>query len=396
MLVCALFSGDPAWGAADPTDIFQPNFTETLSYDDNLFRLTDNANPIVTANTGKRWDIINRVAAGLKIEYPWKRQSLIFDGNLGYQSYTNHGYLDNVNGFANGKWKWQLGNDWDGLMSYGYQRAIGGFTNTGFFGKDMISNYTALFDINYWFNPSWRINGQYLWLDSQHSAEQRQFLDLVANTGSGGIYYQSSAFKDSYLGLRYRHSDGFQPHRQVDALTLIDNSYTDDEVVLDSLWKPSGKSQLQGNIGWLRRTQPDFPQRDFQGAIWRLDYLWTPTHLTQLELTTYRQLRSFQDLTASYIVVDGVSFAPGWSATEKISLHARLTWELWSYQGNPSTVFGGKTREDNFWSEQLVVSYQFIRNAEASLTYQAAQRTSNYPNQSFQDNMVFASLSLKF
>lgn len=396
MTVVLLAATQGVYGAADPQDTLQPIFTETISYDDNLFRLAKHVNPLLASTTGQRWDVINRAAAGLKVYYPMGRQELSADGSIGYQNYVNHDYLNNLNGFANGKWKWRLGNDFDGLMSYGYQRAIGGFTNTGFFGRDMITNNTALFDGNYWFNPSWRLNGKYIWLDSQHSAEQRKFLDVIINTGMGGIYYQSTKEKDSFLGVRYRYSSGFQPHRQVNFLTLIDNSYTENEVVADVAWKPTGKSQLQGNIGWLQRTQPEFSQRNFSGPIWRLDYLWLVTEITHIEFATYRQLRSFQDLTASYIVADGVSLNPKWSATPKITVEARLVWEQWDYQGSPITVAGAKTREDTVWAEQVVVGYKFIRNAEASLTYQATQRTSNLKNLGYEDNMVFASVSFAF
>lgn len=386
-----------AQAAADETDTLQSSLEDTLTYDDNLFRRYGKLKvPALGGKSTRRWDVINQAAARLKVYYPVGRQEFSVDGRIGYMNFANYDYLNNLNGDVLAKWKWQLGNQWDGVMSYGYKRSMGGFTNTAYFGLDMITNQAAHFEANYWFHPSWRINGQYLWSDSSHGADPRKFLNLVTNTGMGGIYYQSTELKDSYLGLRYRHTDGFQPNRQINLITLIDNSYQENEVVADVAWKPSGKSQLDGHVGWLQRRQAQVPGRDFQGATWRFGGRWMPTETTALGVETYRQLRSFQDLTASYIVVDGVGFGPTWQVTPKISVQGRGSWEQWTYSGDPGIVLGLKTRQDTVWSGRVAATYQVYRSADIVLAYQVTQRSSNRVFANYDDNMVYASAVLRF
>jgi exopolysaccharide biosynthesis operon protein EpsL len=397
-LLCGILAGSAVspGSDADTTDAFQTQVSNTLAYDSNLFRLSDKVNPLSVSPSPQRWDLINLASVGFKSEIPISRQRLNLVGNLGYQSFLNHGYLDNLNGDAGLEWNWQVGNDWTGSLSYSYTRFMGGFTNTFFFGKDMISNNGAAFDANYWFNPSWRVAGKYLWLDSRHSAEQRQFLDLVANSGIVGIYYQSTEKKDSYLGLRYRYTNGLQPNIQMVFGSLIDSSYKENEIVLDGTWTLTGKSHLSGDVGWLQRKQVQGTESDFQGLTFHLKYRWSPSEITQLDLAAYRELRSFQDLTATYIVVDGVSIDPFWSMTRLISVQAKGAWEQWAYAGAPDALFGARERLDTVWYGQITAKYEILRNAQLSLSYQATRRTSNETIFEYMDHMILAGVNLQF
>jgi hypothetical protein len=127
-----LFIGTVAGGgiglvqaAADETDTFQPSFADTLTYDDNLFRRSGKVKMPTLGKSARRWDVINQAAARLKTYYPVGRQEFSVDGTVGYMNFANYDYLNNLNANVLAKWKWQMGNQWDGVMSYGYKRSMG-------------------------------------------------------------------------------------------------------------------------------------------------------------------------------------------------------------------------------------------------------------------------------
>ncbi len=393
--LCTFCAVDSAHGAADATDTLQPYILESLGFDDNLFRLPKNVNPVsVGADAPERWDWTNQVAAGLKTYHPIGRQELSFNGNVGYQSFANHSTLNNLNADLNGLWKWRVGNQWNGLMSYGYKRYLGGFTNTGFFGKDELSNNSLLLEGNYLAHPKWRVNAQYRLFDSQHSASQRKFLDTTTNSGVVGLHYQSTV--ENSLGLQFRYTEGFLPNREPNAFTLVDNSYYEEEILVPVTWRPTGKSYLQADIGWLMRNQKQFSQRNFQGETWHLNYQWLPTGLTQLGLSTWRELRSALDLTASYFVAEGVSLNPSWSISPKITLQGKAAWEQWTYSGNPDIVAGLQTRKDTIWYAQFGATYDLLQSLNLNLSYQYTERTSNRTLFNYNDNMVVGTAMFRF
>ncbi|WP_119632734.1 XrtB/PEP-CTERM-associated polysaccharide biosynthesis outer membrane protein EpsL [Methylocaldum marinum] len=384
-----------SFGAADETDTFQPYVSESLIYEDNLFRLSDGIDAKSLTGKAERWDLNNRLSAGAKLYFPLGLQEFTFQGSMGDNRYVNNDQLDHISLSGKGIWKWQVGKSFTGTMNYGYRRYMGRFVNTRFFGKDLISDDTALFDINYRPNASWRLNAKYQWLDSQHSASERRFLDFTSNTGIMGIHYQSPAANS--IGLQFRHTDARLPNRERRLSTLIDNRYKEYEFGAVYNWKITGKSVLDGHISYLIRSHEEFSQRDFEGEIWQVNYQWTPTGKTSIALSAWRNLLTgTQDLTASYIIANGFSISPTWSATSKISVQAKFSWEEQEYAGDPDLGAREKTRMDTVLNGQLSLSYDFTDHGQLNIGYRAGGRDSSRVLSDYEYNTVFANAILSF
>lgn len=384
-----------SFGAADAIDTFQPYISETLIYEDNLFRLPDDVDAKSLTGKSERWDLNNRLSAGAKLYFPVGLQEFTFQGSMSDNRFVNNDQLDHISASGKGIWKWQAGKSFSGTMSYGHQWYMGRFINTRFFGKDLISDDTALFDINYRPNASWRLNGKYQWLDSQHSASERRFLDFTSNTGIIGIHYQSPS--GNSIGLQLRHADARLPNRERRLSTLIDNQYKEYEFGAVYNWKITGKSKVDGHIGYLIRNHAEFSQRDFEGEIWQVNYQWTPTGKTSIVLSAWRNLLTgTQDLTASYIIANGFSISPTWSATSKISIQAKFSWEEQEYAGDPDLGSREKTRVDTILNGQLSLSYDFTDHGQLNIVYRTGGRDSSRALSDYEYSTVFANVILNF
>lgn len=393
--IALLIWAQKSFGAADETDTFQPYISETIIYDDNLFRLSDKVDSKLLTGKSERWDVNNRLSAGAKLYFPIGRQEFTFEGNIADNRFVNNDHLNHLSTSDKATWKWELGNSLVGTMNYGYRQYMGRFTNTNYFGKDLIIDNTALFDINYKFNPSWRLNGRYQWLDSQHSASVRKFLDFTSDTGIIGIHYRSPA--NNTFGVQVRRTDARLPNRERTLSTLVDNQYREHEFGAVYKWAITGKSVLDGHVGYLMRHHEQFSQRDFEGEIWQVNYQWTPTGKTSITLSGWKNLLTgTQDLTASYIIAEGFSISPTWSATPKIAVQAKFSWEEREYAGDPDVLEGVQTRKDTIIGSQLSLSYNFTDNGQLNIVYRREDRDSSRLFSDYEFNTVFANAILKF
>ncbi|CAI8724186.1 XrtB/PEP-CTERM-associated polysaccharide biosynthesis outer membrane protein EpsL [Methylocaldum szegediense] len=386
---------EASFGVADPTDTFQPYISETLTYDDNLFRRPRETNPNAPIDDSKRWDLINRLSAGLKTYIPVSRQEFFIEGKVDDNRFVNHDNLNHVSAVAKGAWKWQLGTSLGGILGYDYRQYLGRFTNTDFFGKDLITDNSALVDINYKFNPRWRLNGQYRWLNSEHGAAERQFLDLKSNTGIIGLHYKSP--DENTIGIQYTHTDARLPNRERILSALIDNQYQEHELSALYKWQITGKSLVEGRVGYRIRKHKQFSQRDYEGEAWRFNYQWTPTGKTTITLSGWGDLlNKTSDITASYVITRGVSITPTWSVTPKIDLQATFSWEEWQYAGDPKLRPDAKTDEDTILIGRLSASYNFSDHGELNIVYEKGHRNSTRKFGDYEYNAVFANTILKF
>jgi hypothetical protein len=239
------------------------------------------------------------------------------------------------------------------------------------------------------------LNGQYRWLNSEHDAPQRTFLDLTSDTGIIGLHYKSP--DQNTIGVQYTHTDASLPNRERILSALIDNQYQEHELSALYKWQITGKSLVEGRVGYRIRKHKQFSQRDYEGEAWRFNYQWTPTGKTTITLSGWGDLlNKTSDITASYVITRGVSITPTWSVTPKIDLQATFSWEEWQYAGDPKLRPDAKTDEDTILIGRLSASYNFSDHGELNIVYEKGHRNSTRKFGDYEYNAVFANTILKF
>ena len=344
-----------------------------ISYDSNVFRLSDEVDPQTAIGTSDKSDIIYRLGAGGKYELRKSRQKFIAEANVAEYKFQNFDNLDNTSNDLRGEWQWQLGNNWSGNLGVGHRRYLESFANFQENLRDMVEQERIYANANYLFHSRLKLTLDADWVDTEHREQTRKALDSKINNTALTVNWVTPA--QNTVGLQYRTADARFPHP--DAVTLIENNYTEDEYSLVTHWRLSGVSETFARIGHTQRKFDQSPNRNFSAPTWRLTYLWQPTGKTALELATWRELAEFRDRTANYVRVTGISVVPTWSIAPQVVLRGKISRQTLNYQGDPGILAVMNRREDKDRLYQLSALWTPLRLTELAFSVETGRRTSN-------------------
>jgi hypothetical protein len=233
------------------------------------------------------------------------------------------------------------------------------------------------------------------WLKFHHSEPIRASLDSRTVSTTLGVDYLTPA--GGTAGTQVKYSNGEFPQRQFVAGSLVDNRYDEVEASAVVSGYPGGKSHFDMRIGYTSRRHGQLSQRDFDGMTGRLDFDWTPTAKILLNAAVWREIRSIEDVSASYVLSQGFSLGPRWAPTSKLVFQARWVYEKRDFEGDPGFILaGGPAREDRFRGGSLAVGYTPWRNAELALAYERGDRNSNVLGRDYDYDAVSANVKVAF
>jgi hypothetical protein len=180
------------------------------------------------------------------------------------------------------------------------------------------------------------------------------------------------------VGLQYRTADANYPNPQAVGTTLVENDYIENEYSLVAHWQPNGISDIVARLGHTERKFEQAPDRNYSAPTWRLTYNWKLTGKTALEFSTWRELAEFQDLTANYVRVTGISVSPIWSITPQVALRGKVSRDNLDYLGNATA--SANNREDKDRLYQISALWTPLRLTELDFSIETGRRTSNQLN----------------
>ena len=346
-----------------------------LSYDSNVFRLSDEVDPQTAIGSSDKSDIIYQLGAGGKYELRQSRQKFIAEANVTEYKFQNFGNLDNTSSDLRGEWQWQVGNNWNGNLGAGHRRYLESFGNFQQNIRDMVDQGRVYGNANYLLSSHLKLTLDADWVDTQHSEQTRNVLDSKINNTAFTVNWVTPA--QNTLGLQYRTADARFPHSEAVATTLIENDYTENEYSLVAHWRLGGVSEIFARLGHTERNFNQAPNRNFSAPTWRLSYLWQPTGKTTLEFAVWRELSQFQDLTANYVRVTGISVVPTWSVAPQVVLRGKISRQTLNYLGDPGILAVINNREDKDRLVQLSVLWTPLRLTELAFNVETGRRTSN-------------------
>jgi exopolysaccharide biosynthesis operon protein EpsL len=394
MFAAALLAGE-AIAAADPAEVLQLTLSAALLKDNNLYRLPDVDPRIFGVDPDKKSDVVEQLGVRLRVDKQVSRQRFIVDGTADQNNYRKNDKLDHVSGEATARWLWEVGNPWNGEVSYSYRRYLSGFADTAANVVNLVSVNTYSFEGGYRPHPRWRLWAGASELDTSNSALSQTRVNIDISTALFGVDYRTPSGNSA--GVQLRLAEGTHPDRVLLPGQLITNDYKDTEgsVVLD--WQTGAKTHFHGRLGYLERRHREIPARDFSGLTGRAHFTWEISGKSQLRVAGWRELRTFESQTSSYVLASGVELVPTWAVTAKLSLQGTASYETRDYQGDPGIVLGIlPPRTDDVRVLRLAVVYTPIRYVETSLVLEKSSRDSNRPSNNFDDETAFFSLKLSF
>jgi len=346
-----------------------------ITYDSNLFRLSDDADAQSTLGTSDKSDLILRIGAGGKYELRKSRQKFIAEINVSEYKFKEFDDLDNTSNDLRGEWQWQLGNDWSGNLGLSHRRYLESFSNFQLYLRDMVDQDRLYGSANYLLSSRLKFTLDADRYDTEHGEQTRNTLDSKINNMAFTVNWVTPA--QNTIGLKYRTADANLPNPGTIGTTPVSNSYNEDELSVVATWTLTGASQINARLGYTKRNFDEVSARNFSDPTWRLTYLWRPSGKAGLEVATWREVSEFQDLSSNYVSVTGLSIAPTWSLTPQVALRGRIAYETRDYAGDPGLGAVATQREDKDTVYQISALWTPLRLTEFIMTLESGKRTSN-------------------
>lgn len=373
--------------AADPADPLQLRLDYQVMRDSNFFR-----QPATVAPSS---EVIQILSAGLIVDKSLSRQTLQASLTARQYRYQNHRTLDFDGIDFKGDWRWRIGNDWSGLISISENDTAGGYedSQTQNLLPYRIRQRTRSANAGYQLGPVTSLRAAIADYERESTLSTT---DRVENrSGEFGIRFDSPA--GSYLGLNYRRSKVAYPDQQSVGGTAVDNGYEDREVRATTHWAYSGKTTLDAWVSLFRRRHNQYAERDVSGLQGRLSANWGATGQILFAGEIWRTLSPIEQLTASYTLNSGAALAATWNISAKLALRGKVSREERDYRGDPGYVLNtGPRRLDTLFTPEIALDYRPWRQGGLSLSYQAPERTSNYPLAGYEYNALTLSAFAAF
>lgn len=323
----ALLAAQPA--AAFYNDRFEVFADETMTWDSNVFRLSDAIDAQRVLGRSDKGDWFNVHSLGATLDVPYSLQRF----QAGYTWFaTRYHRFDqlNFNGhYARANWLWAITPHFHGDAGVTDSTSLANFAVFSGTRRDLVDARQAYANGNLELTPSYVIFAGVTHSEREHDDPLRKPNDLRTNAAEVRFSYQNAA--DNRIGLSYRREKGESPERIVLG-TPFDNGYSQDSVGVVGRWVLTGHSTFDGRVDYVKRDYDQFQERDYRGPSFRVSHTWTPTGKLTFVTTAYREIAPLDDIQTAFVLARGITFRPRWDVSAKIAVLGTLDYGKWDYQ----------------------------------------------------------------
>ncbi|HEX6733203.1 MAG TPA: XrtB/PEP-CTERM-associated polysaccharide biosynthesis outer membrane protein EpsL [Azonexus sp.] len=377
---------------AGPEDAFNLVAGTSITYDDNLFRLSSNS-AVPVAGKSSRSDYLYTAFAGVRFDKTYSLQRFQVDLTTTRYEYQEYDFLSFTAVDYRAAWLWSLTPRLTGIVYADRVELPTNFSDfTGRSRRNIQTTEVRRAMADWAAGGAWHLIGGVIQTRLDNSGGFTEVGNYVQDSVEAGVRYVTAA--DNSLALVQRESRGDYSGRTLGDGSLLDTGYDQSETELRGHWKITGHSSFDARIGYLDRQHEHYGQRDFSGTVGRLAYLWEPTGKLQFTLATGRDLYSYQNDASSYYVYDYVSFVPAWLISSKTTLRLKLDYGKRDFRGPVQPTV--EQREDTVRAAQLNLLWQPQPSIDVSAHVTREERDSNIDNLSFHGNIAGLSLTLRF
>jgi exopolysaccharide biosynthesis operon protein EpsL len=372
---------------APESNTLQPRAFSTLSYDSNLFRLSDSVSPSSALGSTARSDFISSVGVGLALDYVLSRQRVVADMRVSDDHYRHFGFLDNQSYSVAGATKWQLGNDWSGDLGYSRVRALAGFGDFRLPVKNLVTSERPYLLAKYQVGAALAVKAQISEQTYTNSAAASRNTDRTEQSYEAGAEFVPAT--GNTVGFDLRHTDGKFSNQPADGNFIQEDYLTTFSAQL------TGKSLASGYIGYTQRKYDQESQRDFDGPVGRIALRWQALPKTTLHFTAQREILPYDDITSSYALTNAASIQADWNATDKIAVVLRGETRDRRFIANQTgPVSALPERKDDTQTLSLAVTYRMMKTLKLIARVGHERNTSNRETLDYRDST--ASIGAQF
>jgi exopolysaccharide biosynthesis operon protein EpsL len=385
----ALGGTSSAW--AQETEGLKLRLTTSLVHDSNVFRLSDTANVQEQVGRNSGADMIANTTLGISLKQSYSLQRFEFEARIQDYRYQNFGNLNNSVTNYLAAWRWSLTPRFTGNASLERKEVPNDFTGIQSdrrMSKSAIS--TSRLDAAYEVSGPWSAVGGISRVSESGIQNQGSSADVAATGIEAGVRYKLSS--GSSIGYLARSTNGIYVNRQLPSVDLFDDQFTQLDHSVNLRWSIDGSSSADLGATQLRRSHPNYAQRDYAGTNLEAGLNLAITGKTSLALGWGRDFASLQTASSNYTQTDRLTISPVWQVSPKTQLLMRHEMGRQSYLGNPSgasplTIPRVDTLNDTLFS----LNWQPYTFAILSLGLRESLRSSNVMGQDFQSTQATVS-----
>jgi len=361
-LLLTTLASAPAWCLEG--DRIRPSVGLSYAYNNNIYFLDDRSTGGTLLRNGQRGDRTLGLQAGLDVDHYVSRQSFTLRSQATQTRHATYDNLDYLAYNARATWNWVAGERWDGDAGLELNQVASNLYD--FANADRSER--NLRDQQLWFasamlrmSPDWKLRGAIRYSDVGNSLQRFSTLNLQEWTYEAGSRFYSKG-TDDFVGINLRLADGRLPNRIVTATSTIDNAYRQYtlEGVVD--YQLSGLTRLSGNLGYTSREYQQLSQRNFGGFTGRLSAVHAFSSKTSLNAAVFRQIGAWEDVTANFVLTQGVSLTATQAISDKLTGQFGYSYRTRAFLGDPNIALSATpTREDSFNSLSLSMTWRPTR-----------------------------------
>jgi exopolysaccharide biosynthesis operon protein EpsL len=403
-VICVLAATTLAGPAcADEFDTVNVSISTALTYDSNVFRLSDSADPQTVLGKSTKSDRISVSSLALRIDKTLSQQRFQLDISETVYRYDNFSFLDFTALEYRGAWLWHLTPRISGTVGADRRKALVPFGDIRTAQQSLRVADRQYFTLDGQVTGGWHVvmgASHFEQKDSRVALSAEQSYDAVS--GEAGIRYLAARGTSLTVLQRYvdgTYKNGLDPAsccQQVNQPNyLFDDGFRDDQTELVGDWIASGKSTFHGRLTHIDRRHNHFPQRDYDKWAGEINFLWAPTAKSRLNFLSRRDVTTWWETLASYRVSDTASAAWTWQVAAQVALLAQIDHIHRKYLG-PVVMPTGPLRVDNERNAQIGLSWTPFRSVLLKAGVQHYTRSSNFPNNDYDGNIANVSAALTF
>jgi len=372
---------------------------QTLTWDDNVFRISSGLDPAAALGSSSKGDTYSTTSLGFNLDFPVSRQR--FQGGVTWNK-TRYDRFTVLNGDGHqgqGIWVWQVGNDISGQLGYTETFGLASLANIQSGVQSSTPNFLttqrAFFNAAYLLTPRWRLRGEAGRLKQSNEVPERKVNDTSTDSVDLTVSYVTPV--SNQIGLGVRVEDSRLPNRQFVAGDLFDNSYRQQNVAAVTDWTLTGSSHLSARVGSVRRTYTQLPQRDFEGGTFNAAYDWRPTGKLTLIAAAQKGISTSEQINIGFVLVKGVALRPALRLTDKVNIAGAFEYSNREYRSDPALALGVvPNRTDRVRSAAVTASYRPIRTVTLQMALLHETRSSTAAFGDYAANVVSATARIGF
>ncbi len=383
------FEAVPAVAGSDEIGL-ELDAAQQIVRESNLYRLAEGVDP----QRGERGDWVSTTRLGARFRQDAGRQNFLLAAGVTAVRYRDSSHLDHEGVDADARWNWRLGRALDGHLSFrqaqtlssfdqfaAESRSVNTFRRLEFVGDQALTSR--------WF---WGVGASYT--TSDYSGNTRPTAEYRARGLSLRGGYSGRA--GERLVLSVGRSRGEYPGRV--ATRFADQAYSQNDYRLSGEWALTGVTRFHGYLGYLTRQYEFADNRDYGGAVGRVEMAWQPTGKLTLSSHVRREIGAQEDLVDNYVVTDALMLRPVWTVTDKVDVAGELEFLRRDYGGDPGFLEGGlpADRSERLRRVGMSASYRYSRAIGFGAALRWETRSADVGTREYDAGIASVSASMRF